>query len=279
MILFWLILLLFTLLASGFVLWPLWHLHALDEDKQRLVNKAWYEEQLQTLQHALAQKEIDLVRFEQDKIILQRDFLLFEQRTLLPEKNITHRVFAILLVCLLSLAAFLFYQKLGASQLLAKQYSAQKTKEQIDANIQKMGGAQNVVYTLKQQLSLHPEDAQGWYLLGRIYFSENQFTQARIAFEHAAQLAPQRKEIFIELVEASYLSGDSKTESRLHQALQQMPNEPTLLNISALILYQQKKYQQALTIWQNLLLQLPAHSDEEKALQAMISETEKKLAK
>jgi cytochrome c-type biogenesis protein CcmH len=278
MTLFWLSILLLTLLACGCIIFPLWQTRHLDQDKQRIANKAWYTDQLKALQQSLAQKKIDSFRFEQERCALQKDFLLFNSTAVVQEQNPPHRILAVLLTCAFSIAVWCLYQKLGASHTLAAHYAEETTKQQTDARIKMMGGAQSVVRKLKQQLALHPKDAQGWYLLGRIYFSENQFNTARLALERAVQLAPNRQEIVAQMVEASYLSGDTRTQSRLRQALQQAPQDPTLLNVSALLLYQQKKYQQALTIWQNLLPQVPESSDAEQAITTAIAATKKKLA-
>lgn len=278
MILFWFSLLFLSLLACSFLITPLWQRKQLNEDKQRIENKTWYEDQLKSMYKALAEKKIDQAFFDQEYLTLQKDFLLFQHNTFGQVKTHTHHLLAILLACTLSIATFLLYQKLGASKILAEQFSTQKENQKIDQNVRAMGGTQGIINKLKQQLTHHPEDAQGWYLLGRIYFHHNQFNAAKLSFEKASQLAPNRQDIMIELVEASYLSADNKTASRLHQALQQMPQDPTLLNISALMLYQQKKYQQAITIWQNLLLQIPANSDTEKMLKEAIARAEKKLA-
>jgi cytochrome c-type biogenesis protein CcmH/NrfG len=44
-------------------------------------------------------------------------------------------------------------------------------------------------------LQQHPQSAQGWYLLGRIYLSQQQFAAAVSAFTTAYKLQPQNPTI------------------------------------------------------------------------------------
>ena len=165
---------------------------------------------------------------------------------------------------------------MDADEVYEKKLLDQKNQKELIA-FQKMGNINEIISRLKKQVFLHPKDAQGWYLLGQLYFSQNQFTNAEAAFNKAEILAPNRKDIFIQKIEAAYLSNNPKLPELLNQALKNAPDDPSLLNIQALIFYQQKKYDQALNIWQNLLLQAPKNSDAANALEQAIKSTEAKI--
>ena len=49
---------------------------------------------------------------------------------------------------------------------------------------------QAAIAKLAGKLQQHPEDAEGWALLGRTYKAMQQYAQARDAFRHAVEAAP-----------------------------------------------------------------------------------------
>jgi len=145
-----------------------------------------------------------------------------------------------------------------------------------------MGGEQGVVAKLKQRLQSQPNDAKGWYYLGRIYFSQNNFSAAASAFNRANQLQPDDESLLVQLAESSYLSHDTKLQqeakTELQKALKLNPQDPAALNLSALMLYHENKYQAAINIWQNLLAIAPEGSDTANALQAAIAQANTKIS-
>lgn len=278
MITLWLMLVILTCIACGFIAWPMWQSAAYKQDQnQQTENKAWYLERLQELQQALAECKIDQATFDQDQIQLQKDFLALTETPNRKRKNKAQRLLALVVVLIFASSSFLLYQKLGASATLAEKQQAQQAAAKADAEVKAMGGEQGVIGKLKQQLASHPNQPQGWYLLGRIYFSQNNFKAATASFATAAKLAPNRADIAVQLAESAYLAQDKNAEHYLQQALKLAPEDPSALNLSALMLYHQKKYEQALAIWQNLLLQAPENSDTAKALQTAIAQTEAQL--
>jgi cytochrome c-type biogenesis protein CcmH len=49
---------------------------------------------------------------------------------------------------------------------------------------------QTVIGNLAAKLREHPDDAEGWALLGRTYKATEHYTEARDAFRHALEAAP-----------------------------------------------------------------------------------------
>jgi cytochrome c-type biogenesis protein CcmH len=49
---------------------------------------------------------------------------------------------------------------------------------------------QTAIGNLAAKLREHPEDAEGWALLGRTYKATQQYADARDAFRHALEAAP-----------------------------------------------------------------------------------------
>ena len=76
-------------------------------------------------------------------------------------------------------------------------WQQEKTKqaraEQVQALIKQFKTPEALIQKLKQQLSDAPESARGWYLLGRLYSSQNDWKSARLAFQHATRLKPHQQ--------------------------------------------------------------------------------------
>jgi cytochrome c-type biogenesis protein CcmH len=52
------------------------------------------------------------------------------------------------------------------------------------------GDMQAAIARLADKLHLHPDDPQGWALLGRTYKATQHYAEAREAFKHALDAAP-----------------------------------------------------------------------------------------
>ncbi len=150
----------------------------------------------------------------------------------------TRKLWIAILVLFFLSAAALTYQYLGAFKILKAMEHAKRMDAQEDEKIQAMGGEKVVVEKLKAHLQEHPSEAQGWYLLGRIYLSQNHLDDASLCFTKAHKLEPKRMDITIALADVSYAQG---------------------------------QYQKAIGLWQTLLTQMPANSDAAKALEAAIA--------
>jgi cytochrome c-type biogenesis protein CcmH len=97
--------------------------------------------------------------------------------------------------------------------------------------------ADNVITRLKEQLAKKPDSAKGWYLLGKLYMSQQKFPEAVTALEKSNSL---------------------------------QANDPeTMLNYGQALLMA-KQPEAAVSIWKKLRTHYPDSSAEAKALDAVI---------
>jgi cytochrome c-type biogenesis protein CcmH len=87
-----------------------------------------------------------------------------------------NRKMAVIILLLMPMLSLGLYLKWGASQLLAEKET--------------MRTPALVIQQLQRTLQQHPSDAEGWYWLGRLYFSEKDFSRASQAFARVDALAP-----------------------------------------------------------------------------------------
>lgn len=59
----------------------------------------------------------------------------------------------------------------------------------------KLGGIQGIISRIQLQLKNHPDDAKGWFILGKLYLANQDYAHATSALQKAHQLAPHDQEI------------------------------------------------------------------------------------
>lgn len=108
-----------------------------------------------------------------------------------------------LILTFISLAMMVFsgivYYYWGASSAVAKQEAYNQLQSEI-------GSPQQLIVRMLAHLKEHPESAQGWYLLGKIYLSLGQYVEARDALAKAIQLQPDQPEYLLNYQKAKQLA-------------------------------------------------------------------------
>jgi cytochrome c-type biogenesis protein CcmH len=183
-----------------------------------------------------------------------------------------NKFIVILLIVLLPCFAIVCYLHWGSSTQWLAYLEQQHNKQAVTKALQLLGSPDQVIERLKTQLQDHP-DAKGWYLLGKLYLSQEQVPEAINAFAKANQLKPNDPQIMLALAEAQYLAQHRLTpESKqlIDKVLIQQPENIEANNILAIAAYQQGNYEQAIERWEQLLNRFPAESEDgQKLLQAI----------
>ena len=65
----------------------------------------------------------------------------------------------------------------------------------LQEEVAKLGGIDNIIEQIKQKLAANPDDAEGWFILGKLYLANHQYTEAKKALIKAKQLQPDHVEI------------------------------------------------------------------------------------
>lgn len=174
---------------------------------------------------------------------------------------------------LLPASALLLYRLVGAPQALDPANLTASTPPHGDRGPQ----MEQAIATLVQRLKDHPEDVEGWALLGRAYQAMNRPADALDALKHAHELAPDNTALTVEYAQAlavsapdhriegesrSLLEGVVKAEAQNQRAL-------WLLGISD---YQAGRYDAAIARWNALLPLLPADSDVVQSVKKQIAD-------
>lgn len=174
------------------------------------------------------------------------------------------RRWLLLLSLIVPLASFALYRHLGAPGILDAQPALQGKSHDVDA----MLGA------LEKRLKAKPDDAEGWYVLGRSYLALQRVADAEAALERAVKLSPGQARMLAQYAEAVALADKGNLQGRARalvaEALELDPQEEKALELAGLSAYQREEWAQAAYYWRHLLKRLPPesefHQDIERAL-------------
>ena len=207
--------------------------------------------------------------------------LLFVALTIILLAVKKKNVLVVVLPLLFSLFVVGLYGKWGSWFSWRQFQDNQHKTERLKAVLKQFKSPELLIQKLQQQLDETPGSARGWYLLGRLYSSQNHWAEARDAFKKAIQFAPHQQRYQMNYVYALWELNNHKFDLEIRQSLQTLlqknAKQPDALAMLAMDAYQQKRYQQAITYWQVLLTLAPSDSDAAMALRKAIAKAQRKL--
>jgi cytochrome c-type biogenesis protein CcmH len=121
-----------------------------------------------------------------------------------------------------------------------------------------------MVKALEGKLKAKPDDAEGWYALGRAYIALQRLDDAEQALAKAAKLAPKEARMLSQHAEAIALKAGSLEGRPLEivmQALDLDYEDEKALELAGLAAYQQQKWAESLHFWRRLMKKLPKNSE------------------
>lgn len=164
---------------------------------------------------------------------------------------------------LVPLAALLLYLNLGAPRLLeiqAGQAASAHTEQGTRPSLEEM------LAKLEAKMKENPENAEGWYMLGRSYSSLGRYPEAVEALEKVHRLVGDDPNILTALADAQALAAGGKVSGRpeelLRKALEQAPEDPTALWMLGMAMQEQGRHKEAIAYWRRVL---PQVQDDPKA--------------
>lgn len=103
----------------------------------------------------------------------------------------------------------------------------------------------------------NPANVEGWALLGNSYKNIGRYEDALAAYQKANLLAPENQQLQVDLAEAQlFASPDGQMPPKALELLQSVlassPNNSKALWLTGVAAYQQRNFDEALTIWRKL---------------------------
>lgn len=114
-------------------------------------------------------------------------------------------------VLLVTGLSFAWYWHAGAWRQVQQVQEQSAQHEALQSLVAQMGGVTGMINKLQLQVKNNPNDAEGWYWLGRLYEHQQQFFAAHEALQHALQLNPSNEKIILALAETQQLLQQPQT--------------------------------------------------------------------
>lgn len=190
MILFWSIITSMIIISLVFILLPLLNnaTHVLFDHTE--FNLKIYQNHLSELAAQNASGLLENVHYQTTRNELQRRLLEDMPNQSINATTQSYRSLytAFLLLLIVPTIALLLYAHWGDSNQIQQLVISQENKMQEENLRSQLGSPMQIILRLQQHLQQNPQSAEGWYLLGRLYASQQQFNQANYAFARAYHL-------------------------------------------------------------------------------------------
>lgn len=87
------------------------------------------------------------------------------------------------------------YQFSGDKNALKQWYTQGEQHYQLQMQFNALGGLDGIIVSVKKKIAANPKDAQGWFILAKLYLMKQDYPDAKTALAKAHQLAPNDKQI------------------------------------------------------------------------------------
>lgn len=133
-----------------------------------------------------------------------------------------------------------------------------------------------MVQNLADRLQQNPEDVEGWKMLGRSFGVMGRYPEAVRAYSQAAARAPRDADLLAELADALAMARgqnlQGEPEELVLRALQIDPDNVKALALAGTAAFGREDFGGAVRHWEKMLAQVPAGSEDARAIQANIDE-------
>jgi cytochrome c-type biogenesis protein CcmH len=171
------------------------------------------------------------------------------------------------------LLAGALYLTLGNYQAIS--HSAEMA---VDPDTLKLAEINKMVDGLAEKMKNHPDDAQGWLMLGRSYKFQQQYPKAVDAFANAYRLLGDQAEVMLLYADALAYASDKnlagKPTELVFKALALEPDNMNALWLGGMAKAQQGDPVAAIKLWKKLAALLPPGSDAQQEIQGLLAKIE-----
>ncbi|KTD21203.1 tetratricopeptide repeat protein [Legionella londiniensis] len=184
---------------------------------------------------------------------------------------------------LLISAALVLYWYWGAFNAWHHFLQQEANREQILALMQTIRSPEELIAKLKARLNNKPESAKGWYLLGRLYASQNKWIDANRAFATARKLKPDEISFMINYAQSLWQLNQRRFNEDIvklfKEVLSRDAKQPDALAMLAMDAFMRHDYYSAIDYWQRLLQIVEPGSEDDLAIRKAIAKAEQNIAR
>lgn len=281
MMLFWIITAAMILVALALLAPSLLRtrqVNSLDRDQQNLVIAR---ERLAELEAERDQGILDQAQFEQAKSELEQSLLwdLDEQ----GEQGVTPGAAGSGRLALGIVAVFVpaltlgLYAYLGTPDLVEPRNPALAAAHERGGELPSV---EQMVGALVERLRQNPEDAEGWYLLGRTNMALKDYAGAAAAFEHVHRLVGDEPSILLAWADALAMNENGNMRGKpaelIRKAVMLVPDDTTALWLAGMAEEQAGNLELAISHWERLVPQIQDDPQASARIAALIASAREK---
>lgn len=188
-----------------------------------------------------------------------------------------------ILIVLVPLFTILMYLELGKPQVLEMAESSEVTTPSPHASSddQAAPSIDVLLKRLEEKLQANPEDAQGWYMLGRSYMSLGRYAEAVTSLDRAYKLVGDQPTVMLSLADALAMSQGGKISGKafemIQKALDLSPDNPTALWLAGLGYQEQGDFERAVGYWRQLEPMMADNPESLSEVRKLIANAEQQL--
>lgn len=254
-----------TLLAIGFVFWPLFRARKLQQVEQaedrKHQNIDIFRERVEELDAELSSGSLEQAEYDELKLELEKNLLndaAVEEEQVAPLKLTSGTAVTVtLLAMVMTTAAFGLYGKLGRSVDLELALNAEEGLQQ-----NQQPSIEDALAMLEAELKQRPDNAEGWYMLGTTYIGMKRYDEGLAALRKSIELlpeeAPQYAGVMGQYAQALYFASGNKitqeVRDQIDRTLALEPFEITTLGLLGIDAFEQQNYQGAIDYWSKALV-------------------------
>jgi len=284
MIMFWVLVVAMLGVALLFVIRPM-QLDSSKSDIDRAAqNIAITKERLVELNLDLQQGIITQTEYDQSKEELELSLLSdVDQKSSKNQKQGNgqsyNRLTQLILLVSVPVLALSLYAYLGKPELLE---GTKKQVTKVAGHASSKGQQQQfeqVVAQLAERMQAKPDNAEGWFMLGRSYMSLKRFDEAVDALEKSYKLVPENPSVILMYADALTMlrngSISGKPFELIKKAVAIKPDDPTGLWLIGMGYAEQGEFQKAISYW-NILLPILKDEKSINEVQKLIRQAKSK---
>jgi len=163
----------------------------------------------------------------------------------------------IVIVLFVGILTPVLYYKLGTPAAVNMAAAPAKDDPHTSTGHDKPGSIETMVQRLEQKLQEKPDNAEGWFVLGRTYMVMRKYDKATNALQHAFELNASDPDVLVNYADALAMQQGTgitgKSFALVQQALQLDPTNKVALWLAAMGYEGKNDYKTALSHWQKLL--------------------------
>ena len=252
-----------------------------DGDQRQSQNIQIAQEQKQQLEAQLAAGEIDQAEFDSAYLDLQTALALELERGEAAAQQARGKWMAPVVLVAVPLASLVLYQLFGEYRVVENPALALQPQAARQANAAPQMTLDEMETAIKQKLRDNPEDAEGWFMLGRTMMAKQQYDAAVTAFQRSNDLMQNEPGILFALADALAMQNDGnllgEPEALVHRGLEIAPRFPNGLWLAGMAAEQRKDYAAAHRYWSQLLPLIEDNPDSAREIRSLLAMLEERV--